>query len=60
MGDSRQSGEEPAREEAQQEGAHDHDTHLPASEEDGGLVEEKKLPQSWPGKGGPGTFPPPG
>lgn len=38
------------------------DTHLPASEADSdALAEERKgEPQSWPGKGGPGTFLPPG
>ena len=38
------------------------DTHLPASEADTSLIEgeEGSVPQSWPGRGGPGTFPPPG
>lgn len=38
------------------------DTHLPASEADTSLGEEAddRLPQSWPGSGGPGTIPPPG
>ena len=38
------------------------DTHLPASEADTGFTEEMEedLPQSWPGRGGPGTIPPPG
>ena len=38
------------------------DTHLPASEADTTLLEgeEESLPQSWPGKGSPGTIPPPG
>jgi hypothetical protein len=35
-------------------------THLPASEEDSGLIEEDRAPrQSWPGGGGPRTLPPP-
>ena len=40
----------------------DDDTHLPASEEDSDLIEDKdEAPvQSWPGSGGPGTIPPPG
>ena len=44
------------------EGGSDSDTHLPASEEDSGLIgDEGDAPaQSWPGGGGPGTFPPPG
>lgn len=45
------------------EGAAGSDTHLPASEADTGLIsgdEEGAPPQSWPGKGGPGTIPPPG
>ena len=38
------------------------DTHLPASEANSPLLErEDGAPaQSWPGKGGPGTIPPPG
>ena len=38
------------------------DTHLPASEADTGFAEEMDgdLAQSWPGRGGPGTIPPPG
>ena len=37
-------------------------THLPASEADTGLIEDEDQspPQSWPGRGGPGTIPPPG
>lgn len=37
-------------------------TSLPASEEDSGSLQDdgKAEPQSWPGGGGPGTFPPPG
>lgn len=58
MGDSRRTGEEPD----DTDGARKGDTHLPASEEDEGLVEKEDNgpPQSWPGKGGPGTIPPPG
>ena len=42
-------------------GGDDADTHLPASEADTSFAEEAEdeLPQSWPGKGGPGTIPPP-
>ena len=38
------------------------DTHLPASEADTSFAEEAEdeMPQSWPGRGGPGTIPPPG
>ena len=38
------------------------DTHLPASEADTGQIEDEgKGPAvSWPGRGGPGTIPPPG
>jgi hypothetical protein len=38
------------------------DTHLPASEADTSLGEEAdgRVPNSWPGGGGPGTIPPPG
>ena len=39
------------------------DVHLPASEEDAPPLQDEREggePQSWPGKGGPGTFPPPG
>lgn len=38
------------------------DTHLPASEADTGQIEdEEEAPAiSWPGRGGPGTIPPPG
>lgn len=44
------------------EGQSGGDVHLPASEEDtGGFTDEGRgEPQSWPGSGGPGTFPPPG
>lgn len=38
------------------------DTHLPASEADTGEIEDRgEAPAvSWPGRGGPGTIPPPG
>lgn len=38
------------------------DTHLPASDEDDPALREetRNEPQSWPGSGGPGSFPPPG
>lgn len=44
------------------QGGGDSDVHLPESERDSGLIEEDDKPpaQSWPGKGGPGTIPPPG
>ncbi len=54
---------------AQPEGADQSDqgvsqggTRLPASEEDSRSLQEdtRSEPQSWPGAGGPGTFPPPG
>ena len=36
-------------------------THLPASEADTGQIEDEGAPAvSWPGRGGPGTIPPPG
>lgn len=38
------------------------DTHLPASEADTGQIEDEGdgPAVSWPGRGGPGTIPPPG
>jgi hypothetical protein len=44
------------------EGGGTADTHLPASEADSSLLEgeEESMPSSWPGRGGPGTIPPPG
>lgn len=59
-----ESGGKPAKPAGASEsdqGTGEEDVHLPASEADtGGLTDEGAEPQSWPGKGGPGTFPPPG
>ena len=46
-----EAGADDAEEDAQQTGSDD---------DDGGITDEGAEPQSWPGKGGPGTFPPPG
>ena len=45
------------------EGGAGSNTHLPASEADTSLISDDEKgppPQSWPGRGGPGTIPPPG
>ena len=45
------------------DGGSGRDTHLPESEADTSLIESEDAgppPQSWPGRGGPGTIPPPG
>jgi hypothetical protein len=43
-------------------GGSESDVHRPASEEDSPALQDDRdgATQSWPGGGGPGTFPPPG
>lgn len=57
-----ESGGKPALPEGGDDEGVGGDTHLPASEEDSGALTDEGHgeAQSWPGKGGPGTFPPPG